>query len=124
MRTITIVIAFLYCFTSKAQEMGNAVYGKHIITAQEQFNNDLKNNSIKVYTLGGLTSPDRVADNKFKQKYGVLYYDFGCVAPLNINHYNKYNFFVFNYLTEKYGEEWHKDIKDIAIGYYNWRKIN
>jgi hypothetical protein len=38
-----------------------------------------------------------------------------------MDYYEKYNALVYNYLKEKWGREWEKEIKDNAIGFYNWK---
>ncbi|OYQ38129.1 hypothetical protein CHU92_06590 [Flavobacterium cyanobacteriorum] len=94
------------------------------ISPEKKFDNDSKKNVVTIYTLGGLKPSNHDVDQTFQKKFNVNYYDFGCLAPGNLDYYEKYNVLVFNYLKEKWNNEWEKDIKDNAIGFYNWKKTH
>jgi len=83
-----------------------------------QFGADIKNNTLKIYTLGGLKPYNQETTQAFEKRYNVTYHDFGCLAPGSMDFYNAYNLLVFKYFNEKYGNEWEKDIKDNAMGFY------
>lgn len=124
MRTLMIVLLILAFSAGYAQEAPNDETKKTIpfsqITPERKFENDVRKSSITIYTLGGLKPYGQKAIEAFQQKYSVKYHDFGCLAPGNMSYYEKYNLLVFNYLKDKWGEEWEKDVKDTAMGFYNW----
>ena len=60
------------------------------------------------------------ADKTFENKYQIYYYDFGCTGP-NSDCVRKYNEFVFNHLTELYGNKWKKEIRNDVIGLKKWK---
>jgi hypothetical protein len=93
-----------------------------VLTPEKQFQADLKNNDLKVYTVGGLKPSNHKVDTAFQETYRLSYHDFGCIAPPNMDYYTAYNLLVFRYLKEKWANAWEKDIKDNAMGFYEWKE--
>lgn len=93
------------------------------MTPEKQFNTDLKNNNLKVYTLGGIVPPDYEAENAFKKKYGIDYYNFGCLAPVTMDFYIAYNRLVFEYLSEQ-NINWKEEISANAMGFTKWKETS
>ncbi|NMN36125.1 hypothetical protein [Pedobacter sp. SG918] len=90
---------------------------RHVDTAKiysvKLANTDLKNGKIKFLIRGGIASTYIKGQELFEKKYGVDYYDFGCVMPsgLSIEDYNKV---VASFMDRKYGKVWRKEVrKDI-----------
>jgi hypothetical protein len=73
-----------------------------------------------IYTLGGLKPYNNEVTESYQKKFNIRYHNFGCIAPENMEYYEKYNLLVFQHLQEKWGEEWTKDIRDNTIGWYKW----
>lgn len=94
------------------------------ISPEKKFESDLKRNSFTIYTVGGLKPTHYKTDMAFQKKYTITYHDFGCLAPKTMDFYEQYNLLVFQHLSEKWGEEWKKDIKDNAIGFNKWTKLD
>lgn len=88
-----------------------------------QFRTDIENNTLKIYTVGGLKPYNYELTQAFQKKFSITYHDFGCLAPMNMDYYQKYNQLVFQYLKNKWGTEWEKDIKDNAIGFNRWLQL-
>lgn len=79
-------------------------------TPQEEFENDLKDNNIKIYVMGGIAAVITLEDRDIAKKYGFDFHDFGCLAP-DLNYYKAYNKCVVSYLNKKHGKGWQKDIR-------------
>ncbi len=126
MKKILILMSLFYISIGYSQEPTPQEPKKAMafrqISPEKKFDNDLKRNAFTIYTLGGLKPYNHEAIQAFQKKFHVKYYDFGCLAPANMNYYEKYNALVFTYLKEKWGNEWEKEIKDNAIGFYNWKE--
>jgi len=118
MKTI-ISLLIISFFTTCAYTQGPCSKGEKVGPAL-QFRADLEANTLKIYTLGGLKPSNHKVDEAFQKKYSVHYYDFGCLAPGNMEFYNAYNLLVFEHLKQQWTKEWEKDIKDNAMGFYNW----
>ena len=115
MKTI-ISLLIISLFTTGAYAQVPCSKGEHVPSYALQFSIDLQNNTLKIYTLGGLKPSDRKADAAFEKEYKVTYHDFGCLAPGNMEFFNAYNRLVFQYLSEEHENEWRKTIKDNAMG--------
>ena len=116
MKTVTFYVAGLLCLLATrltAQEK----------TPQEKFNKDLDSKHLTLYILGGIASKaNSVSDKVFQKKYNITYYDFGCLATINIKFYEDYNLLVLLYLTEKVDYEWKKEIRKDILGWEEWQK--
>lgn len=124
MKTIITITMMLFLTLGYAQqEQPACTKGRQAMTPHKQFKQDLEKNTLKVYALGGLRRPDHDADTAFIKKYGIAYHDFGCLAPVNMEYFNAYNRLVFQYLKDKHGVEWEKDIRTSAMGLHNWKEL-
>lgn len=90
------------------------------VTAEEQLKYDIKNQQVKLYILGGIVAHTYPGDDAFEQKYNISYYDFGCLAPTNMDFYSDYNILVLKYLTTKYARDWEKDVRKDIMGWNKW----
>lgn len=75
-----------------------------------------------IYILGGIVSAITEKEINFSKKYGVQFYDFGCIPPVKIEDFEKSNFQIFDYLNEKFGKRWQEEINQNAIGFQKWKK--
>ena len=127
MKNLALLVAlmlFTYSYGQETpQEKGKKgpAFAK-ILTPEEKFENGLKRNSFTIYTVGGLKPSNFETDMAFQKKYAITYHDFGCLAPKTRDFYEQYNLLVFQYLSEKWDDEWQKDIKNNAIGFSKWRQ--
>lgn len=53
---------------------------------------------------GGIASVVYKGQEQFKDKYGVDYYDFGCIAPISERRMKNYNTAIMDYLTDRLGK--------------------
>jgi len=124
MKIITAILFILSFTFSYAQETSRSETTKaqpfRQIKPEDKFASDLQKNSFTIYTVGGLKPYDHKAIEAFQKNYNVTYQNFGCIAPGNMDYYEKYNLLVFQHLTKTWGREWEKGIKDNSIGFYNW----
>jgi hypothetical protein len=81
---------------------------------------DIKNHSIFLFLQGGIAPVIYPKDTVFENKYGVYFYDFGCISP-GYECVIKYNEGVFEYLTNAYGKKWMKKIRKDIIGFSQWK---
>ncbi|MCW4469110.1 hypothetical protein OGH69_09055 [Flavobacterium sp. MFBS3-15] len=114
MKQIIIVLLLLTGFCSTAQTPEKW-------TPQQQFEKDLSANNLRIYILGGIAARPKEGDADFEKKYAVDFYDFGCLAPVNLNFYNEYNLLIFKHLTEKNGEEWEEAIRKDVMAWNKWK---
>lgn len=81
----------------------------------KQANADIKKGTLKFMIQGGI-APTRVKGQEiFEQKYGVAYYDLGCVGPSNMR-IDAYNKVVGNFMDRKYGKGWRKEVRKDVRG--------
>lgn len=122
MKKIKLIYFIIILISSFSYSQQNKQRGctKHIvISAKMNFEESLKSNSLIIYLRGGIVSVITNDDRKFEKLYGIKYYDFGCVPPDDLTYYESYNCFVFDYLKEKYGNDWKKSINKNAFGFNN-----
>lgn len=75
---------------------------------------DIKNGPPLLLLQGGIAPMIYTTDDEFEKKFRIKYYDFGCVAPENIDYLIEYNNTIIDFLSEKYGRRWKKTVrKDI-----------
>ena len=113
-------------YISNAQEKTEIGCNKYTaMSARMNFENDLKNNSLVIYLQGGIVSVIKETDHDFEKLYKIQYYDFGCTIPsdMSLELYKIYNQFVFEYLKEKFGNEWQKTLNPNAFGWNNTAKF-
>lgn len=126
MKTLAIVafsLLSVICYAQNAPTGETKSITFRTISPEDKFQSDLKRNAFTIYTLGGLMPSNYDTDKAFQEKYNVNYHDFGCIAPPDMKFYITYNKLVFDYLKEKWGTEWQNDIKDNAMGLYNWKQL-
>jgi len=109
-----ILLVFLLCVTSSYAQSERQ-------TPKQQFESDLENNTIQLYFIGGIASRATDKDAEFVSKYQATYHDFGCTPPPFLTEYSDYNILVLNYLTEKFGKDWEKDIRKDILGWDKWK---
>jgi len=112
----TFLILFLVCFATLYL---SAQVIKPIDSAQVHSTKlahaDLKNGNIKFLIRGGIVSSYIKGQEVFEKKYGVAYYSFGCVMPVNIS-INDYNKVVASFMDRKYGRDWRKEVRSDIQG--------
>jgi hypothetical protein len=64
---------------------------------------------------GGLIAKKIHGQEMFEAKYGIKYYDFGCIS-LDKKSIISYNKVIFNYLDNKYGRKWRKEVRKDVLG--------
>lgn len=65
---------------------------------------------------GGIAPVAYIGQEKFKEKFGVDYEDFGCIAHCSNSQMEEYNTVIMDYLTAKFGNEWRKHIRKDVPG--------
>ena len=74
---------------------------------------DWNSGNAKFFMASGIVSYVNQSDEPFEEKYGIEYYDFGCVAPVD-NCIIEYNSKIFELMDLKFGIHWRKEVrKDI-----------
>jgi hypothetical protein len=82
---------------------------------------DIKNEYVFIFLNGG-ASPIRFStDESFEKKYNIYFYEQGCINSLCAE---SYNMIIFDYLKKAYGKKWTKEIRDDAVGFKKWKKLN
>lgn len=81
----------------------------------KQANADIKKGKLKFLIQGGIVATRVKGQEIFEQKYGVAYYDLGCVGPSNIR-IDAYNKVVGNFMDRKYGKGWRKEVRKDVRG--------
>lgn len=114
MKQIVLILICLIGFSSNGQTSE-----KH--TPQQQFEKDLSANNLRIYIIGGIAARPKEGDADFEKKYVVDFYDFGCLAPVNLDFYNEYNILVYKHLTEKHGSEWEEAIRKDVMAWNEWK---
>jgi hypothetical protein len=84
---------------------------------------DFKNKNIYLFLQGGIAPVEYTTDKDFENKYGIYFFDFGCVPPSE-KCVIEYNSQVFDYLTKKYGKKWKREIRNDVIGFKEWKRKN
>ncbi|RQO77152.1 hypothetical protein DBR40_10870 [Pedobacter sp. KBW01] len=78
-------------------------------------NADIKKGKLKFLIQGGI-APTRVKGQEiFKHKYGLEYYDLGCVGPSDIT-INDYNKVIAAFMDRKFGKGWRKEVRKDVRG--------
>lgn len=75
-----------------------------------------------IYVLGGMTSGITTDDLNFSKKYNIQYENFGCLAPFNMEKFEKLNVLIFEQLNEEFGMQWQKDLKSGTLGFNKWKE--
>ncbi|WP_298538004.1 hypothetical protein [uncultured Algibacter sp.] len=83
--------------------------------SKEVAESDIKKGQPKLILIGGIAPVIGFDDSKFADKYGVLYYDYGCTPPPMECVY-QYNHIIFDYLDKKFDKKWRKEVREDVIG--------
>ncbi len=84
---------------------------------------DFANGIVFLFLQGGVAPISYKSDKSFERKYGIYFYDFGCIMASE-KCTIKYNSKVFDYLTEKNGRKWLKKIRKDVIGLKEWKRAS
>lgn len=79
---------------------------------------------IKIYLLGGIVSSITQKEIDFGKKYHVVFLDFGCVPPSNLEYYEKQNYKAFDLLNIQFGPKWQEELKPTTLGFKKWKENN
>jgi hypothetical protein len=82
---------------------------------------DIKNGYVFIFLNGGAAPIRFSTDETFEYKYNIYFYEQGCV---NSQCAENYNMIIFDYLKKVYGKKWMKEIRDDAVGFKKWKKLN
>ncbi|MCT8341240.1 hypothetical protein MG296_14330 [Flavobacteriaceae bacterium TK19130] len=107
----------------KFRNIGNLIFSEDADCnkAVEFAESDIKNGQPILLLAGGIAPVQVLTDVDFENKFNVSFYDYGCVQPSEIC-MEKYNWKIFDYLTEKYGRKWQKEIRDDVVGFKKWKR--
>ena len=78
---------------------------------------DIKKENPKLLLVGGIAPVEYPGDREFEKKYNIEYYDFGCVVSSPEECIIEYNKVIFEYLDNKYGIEWRKEVRKDVVGF-------
>ena len=59
-------------------------------------------------------------DGNFETKYKIKYYDTGCTGPQR-EWMIAYNWQVFHFLSDKYGNSWLREVRKDVVGLRKWK---
>ena len=76
---------------------------------------DIRYSQPKLLISGGIAPIVYMGQEKFEEKYGIVYYDYGCISP-NYNCILEYNQAVFDYLDQTKGKTWRKEVRKDIVG--------
>ncbi|WP_203296779.1 FEKKY domain-containing protein [Luteirhabdus pelagi] len=82
---------------------------------------DIKNGNPFLFLVGGIAPVIYTTDLAFEKKYDIYLFDFGCTGPQE-KYIEAYNEVIFEYLTNRFGKKWKKDIRKDVIGLKKWKK--
>jgi len=77
---------------------------------------DINKNKPRLLLSGGIAPVIYSDQDKFEEKYGVKYFDYGCVTP-SYECIEQYNKEIFIYLDNKFGKSWRLEIRKDVIGF-------
>ena len=109
-----ITLLLLFCLQTQAQEKQLGSTTSKIIVKEKE--------TRTIYILGGIAATITQEDLAFAKKHNIQYHDFGCLAPINFQEYEKLNAKLFEKLNLEFGLHWQKEIKSSAMGFDKWRK--
>ena len=93
----------------------------NIDEAKKLAENDIEKGTPFLLLMSGVAPAIISTDLEFEKRYQVYLYEFGCSGPedeLAI----AYNETIFEYMNNKFGETWTKQIRDDVVGFKEWRK--
>jgi len=77
---------------------------------------DISEHKPRLLIIGGIAPVWYESDPEFQEKYGVTYFDFGCISP-GLECASQYNKVIFKYLDQKYGKSWRKEVRKDVVGF-------
>jgi hypothetical protein len=77
---------------------------------------DISEQKPRLLIIGGIAPVWYESDPEFQEKYGVTYFDYGCVSP-GSECASQYNNVIFKYLDQKYGKSWRKEVRKDVVGF-------
>jgi hypothetical protein len=77
-----------------------------------------------IYLLGGIVSAVGEKEMLFAKKYNIVFHDFGCLAPTNLEAYEELNGKTFDLLNIQFGNKWQEELKPTALGFIKWKEKN
>ena len=77
---------------------------------------DISEHKPRLLIIGGIAPVWYESDPEFQEKYGVTYFDFGCISP-GSECASQYNNVIFKYLDQKYGKSWRKEVRKDVVGF-------
>lgn len=89
--------------------------------AVELAKKDIEKGKPFILLQSGISSIVFSTDSTFENKYNVYYYEQGCVGP-DYELMKAYNFVIFDFLTNKYGKKWRREIRKDVIGFSEWKQ--
>ena len=89
------------------------------IEAETFAKEDIKNNNIFIYLKSGWGPMVFKADKDFETKYDIQFNEEGCTGS-GFSIY--YNYIIYDFLFDKYGKSWTKEIRSDALGLKEWKK--
>ncbi|WP_406826282.1 hypothetical protein [Pedobacter sp. KACC 23697] len=98
-------------FSAKALLIADGIKTESI----KQANADIKKGRLKFLIQGGIVSTRVKGQERFEQKYGVVYFDFGCVGPSTIR-IEDYNKVIASFMDKKYGKSWRREVRKDVQG--------
>jgi len=78
---------------------------------------DIQKGNPELLLVGRIAPVEYPRDKEFEKKYDIEYYDFGCVVPGPDECIIEYNNVIFEYLDDKFGKEWRKEVRKDVIGF-------
>lgn len=104
-----------------------AAVEKHFGWNDEAYSADIARDKIEkgdacLLLQGSIAPVVYIGQDKFKKKYGVDYYDFGCMAYCSEYQMKVYNIAIMDWLYSRYGDKWLKDIREDVPGLNEWQK--
>jgi hypothetical protein len=84
---------------------------------EEKALRDIDSGKIFLLLASGMDPVIYEGDAEFEKEFGVLYFDFSCVAGDYQDCMIEYNKTVFSHLDRKYGNSWRKKIRIDVIGF-------
>lgn len=92
------------------------------LTASGHKSTKVEQADLKIYLLGGIVSAISQKEIDFSKKYHVLFLDFGCVPPSNLEYYERLNFKAFDLLNIQFGPKWQEELKPTTLGFSKWKE--
>lgn len=121
MTSVCLSLLLLLC-PCPASAQADTLWGDHPFTA-ETAEKALREGTANLLIMGGLggSSTNGRKEKHFKKKYGIGYCSFDCVVPASEQELREYNEVLYNWLTERYGDEWLKSVREDVLGLEKWK---